>query len=161
MSRISLVLSLLTAFGSLGVTASAAPTVTTQHERLPALAMEATTQFELAFRANPGEGQARREQLETVVATWRSAPRTDSNNERLINWLRAAIRASMPGSHDELPASPTFAGATNRTISQRTKTEPTARTLEPTLAGPNTAPSKSSGQTDPFQDDPADVQASK
>jgi hypothetical protein len=154
-------LSLFAAFGYFCVTASAAPTPATQRERLPSLAIEATAQFELAFRANPSQGEVRKQQLEAVVAAWRAAPRNDANNERLSNWLRAAIRTSMPGAHDELPASPTFVDATGREMQRPAKPATIARTPEPTLAARSSASSKSSGQTDPFRDDPADVQVSK
>jgi hypothetical protein len=161
MSRPLLVLSSLAVIGVLRATASAAPTATTQRDRLPTLAVEATTQFELAFRACPSKGEARREKLEAVVATWRAAPRTEANDEQLSNWIHAAIRASMPGSPDELPTPPTFAGITSRATTQPAKSVVSARTPEPTLAMPSTAHSKSSGQTDPFRDDPADMKGSR
>ena len=119
MTRVSLVLSLFVAFAFPGGAAPAAPTATTQRENVPALAAEATTQFELAFRGSPNKAQARKEQLEAVVGVWRAAPRSEANNERLSSWLRSAIRASMPGSHDDLPAAPTF---TNGPESRKTAT---------------------------------------
>lgn len=161
MIRLSSILSLLIAYGFLGCIADAAPPAVAQTERQPTLAEQATIQIDLAFRGNSQEGQARREQLEAVVAAWRAAPRTDANNERLNNWLRAAIRASMPGSHNELPAAPTFADNARREMQQTAKPAPAiARSPEPTLAAP-TAISTNDSQTDPFQDDPADKQATK
>jgi hypothetical protein len=150
------------AFGFLGTAAPAALPETAPRERAPTLAAEATTQFDLAFRANPNEGQARKEQLESVVSTWRAAPRSDSNNERLNNWLRAAIRASMPGSHEELPAAPIFADTNGREKRKTAKPTPAnMRAPEPTLAVPTAASLKSDSQTDPFRDDPADKQLTK
>jgi hypothetical protein len=162
MSRVSLVLSLFVAFGFLGVAAPAAPTAPAQRENLPDLAAQAVTQFELAFRANPNDVQTRKDQLAAIVDAWRRAPRTEANNERLNNWLRAAIRASMPGSHDELPAAPSFTDGASREKPQMAKPAPAAtRAPEPTLAVPTATPAKSDGQTDPFRDDPASKQVTK
>ncbi|HEX4415456.1 MAG TPA: hypothetical protein VH107_17625 [Lacipirellulaceae bacterium] len=161
MIRLPLVLSLLIAFGFLGVAAAAAPPAIAQTDRQPTLAEQATVQFDLAFRGNPNEGQARMQRLEAVVAAWRAASRTDANNERLSNWLRAAIRASMPGSHDELPAAPTFADNAGREKQPTVKTAPAnAHSPEPTIAAP-AANSTHDAQNDPFQDDPAEKQAMK
>ena len=44
-----------------------------------------------------------------AIAAWRTAPRSEANNEKLATWLRAAILSSMPGSKESLPAVPSFA----------------------------------------------------
>ena len=132
-------------------------------DRVPSLVRETSAQFQIAYRLHPEEGQRRQEQLAAVVNAWRAAPRTEANNERLTTWLRSAIRASMPGSREALPASPIF------TATAATQTRPVAKptALEPTLAEPmvaNTkaavesspAPSKHDAEADPFRDDPAD-----
>jgi hypothetical protein len=134
----------------------------TQRERLPNLVAEASTQFELAYRSYPAEGQYRQEQLNSVVASWRSAPRTEANNDRLNAWLRAAIRSSMPGSHDPLPSSPSFATNTDR--DKRIIAVPTVagvRTPEPTPAFETAPAAKDDSSVDPFRDDPANKQNPK
>lgn len=131
-------------------------------DRVPSLVRETAAQFQIAYRLHPVEGQRRQEQLAAVVNAWRAAPRTEANNERLTTWLRSAIRASMPGSREALPASPSFTAAA-------TQSRPVAKppALEPTLAEPmvaktkaaaesSPAPSKHAAEADPFRDDPAD-----
>jgi hypothetical protein len=134
----------------------------TQRERLPNLVAEASTQFELAYRSYPAEGQYRQEQLNAVVASWRSAPRTEANNDRLNAWLRAAIRSSMPGSRDPLPSSPSFATNTDR--DKRILAEPTVagvRAPEPTRAIETAPAAKDDSRVDPFRDDPPNKQDPK
>jgi hypothetical protein len=137
---------------------AAAPT-----DRVPSLVRETLAQFQIAYRMHPEEGQRRQEQLAAVVNAWRAAPRADANNDRLTNWLRAAIRASMPGSREALPASPTFTAEASKET--RSVVKPTA--LQPTLAEPIVAkptpaaepsplPSKHTSEADPFRDDPED-----
>ena len=102
---------------SLGVTAAvlvgglSGAQVAPQADRATVLIKAAEEQFQLAHRMNPGEAQRRQEQLNEVVAAWRSAPRDNVNNKMLTTWLRAAIRSSMPGSHESLPPAPKFAVA--------------------------------------------------
>ena len=83
-------------------------------DRKPTLEHEVRAQFDLAYRLHPAEAQARLEQLKVIMAAWRAAPATDANKEKLEAWLRAAIRSSMPGSHEPLPAAPNFAVVTER-----------------------------------------------
>jgi hypothetical protein len=119
--------------------------------RLEALAGDASAQFKLAYRQRPADGQAREEQLVVVVAAWRQSTPTDANNELLEQWLRIAIRSSMPGSRTALPATPEF-------------TKPSAR-LEgvsvvvpahgPTPAVEMKTPPADQWAGDPFADDPA------
>jgi hypothetical protein len=146
----------------LSFSASYSPTpahAATKPERLPELATEALAEFELAYRSYPAEGESRKAQLMAVVAAWRSAPRTEANNERLNNWLRAAIRASMPGSHDPLPPAPSFASTAQ-------PKPDTVRAAAPTPARdvttqPKDESQKADNQVDPFRDDPADKQVTK
>jgi hypothetical protein len=160
MRHLLLALSLVVAFGLIGRVAFAAPTATAPPERLPLLVEQATTQFDLAFRGNANEGQARKQQLEAVVNAWRAAPRSDANNERLNNWLRAAIRSSMPGAHDDLPTAPTFAESSRREKQHAPKLA-NLHSAQPAIAAPTIGSSKSEAQTDPFQDDPAETQPLK
>src|SRR4051794_26032529 len=149
----------------LAITAAILPSAAqaaTKRERTPDLAAQASAQFELANRSYPAEGESRQAQLNVVVAAWRAAPRTDANNERLNSWLRAAIRASMPGSREPLPAAPSFAA--NSESDKRAVAEPkpaTVRAPEPTPAIGVTPPAKDESRVDPFRDDPADKQQAK
>jgi hypothetical protein len=134
----------------------------TQRERLPNLIAESSAQFELAYRSYPAEGQYRQEQLNAVVAAWRSAPRTEANNERLNAWLHAAIRSSMPGSREPLPTTPSF--ATNTERDKRPIAEPPVakvRIPEPTPANETARSSKDDSRVDPFRDDPSNKQETK
>lgn len=132
-------------------------------DRVPSLVGETYAQFQIAYRLHPEEGKRRLEQLTAVVNAWRAAPRTDANNERLATWLRAAIRASMPGSREGLPASPSFTAAstieTHPVVKPKapepTPVEPAVLKAKP-AAGPTPAPNKQALEADPFRDDPAD-----
>jgi hypothetical protein len=128
----------------------------TPTDRVQLLVRETSAQFHIAYRLHPNEGQRRQEQLNAAVVAWRAAPRTDANNERFATWLRATIRASMPGSRDALPPTPTFTSAgekATRTIAPPTTPEPTLE--EPPVKEPT--PTEAS-VADPFRDDPADEQ---
>lgn len=87
----------------------------------PTLIDDARAQIELAYRLHPTETQARLDQLKAVLAAWQAAPQTEANKEKLDAWLRAAIRASMPGSRELLPAAPNFAAQIVAAPSERPK----------------------------------------
>ncbi|HEX3599658.1 MAG TPA: hypothetical protein VHU84_05910 [Lacipirellulaceae bacterium] len=129
--------------------------------RLPALVAEASDQFQLAYRSQPAEGERRQEQLEAVVNAWRAAPRSEVNNQRLSNWLRAAIRSSMPGSHEELPAAPSFASSGEREKRPMEPTTKSVRAPEPTPPIESLKPAADDAHVDPFRDDPIDKPESK
>lgn len=76
--------------------------------RLQSLVNDTAAQFQLAYRHNVAEHQRRREQLSQAIAAWRAAAHNDANNRRLTEWLRAAIRSSMPGSRQPLAPLPEF-----------------------------------------------------
>jgi hypothetical protein len=69
---------------------------------------DTVAQLQLAYRHNVPERRRRYDQLAQVVAAWREAPRSDANNRLLEDWLRGAIRSSMPGSQQLLPSVPDF-----------------------------------------------------
>ena len=144
-------------------------------DRTPPLARETWAQFDLAYKMHPNERELRHEQLAAAVNAWRAAPRTDANYERLNNWLRAAIRSSMPGSREALPPLPIFAATTEpRTQSAASVKQASANTPLVTTASKSTpakapvvapaTPTKSAStphhkpDADPFRDDPADAQ---
>jgi hypothetical protein len=126
-------------------------------DRAPTLVDEASAQFQLAYRLHPAEGHHRQEQLDAVVAAWRAAPHSETNDVHLNSWVRAAIRASMPGSREALPAMPDFTGDStkaDRAKGSAEKTPANFRTPEPTPATIllNSPPDESI--LDPFRDDP-------
>jgi len=129
-------------------------------DKLQVLVNDTAAQLQLAYRQHPDERARRQEQLTAAVAAWRAAPRSEANNERLANWLRAAILSSMPGSKEPLPAVPSFAVIV--------KTEPPAQAYEAPVepqasekAREKTAPVEAAvkpareREEDPFRDDPA------
>ncbi len=78
-------------------------------DKLQVLLNNTVAQLQLAYRQHPVERAHRQEQLVAAVVAWRAAPRNEANNEKLANWLRAAMASSMPGSREPLPAIPSFA----------------------------------------------------
>lgn len=76
--------------------------------QLQPLVNDAVAQLQISFRQNHAEQQHRYATIGQVVHAWRNAPHTDANNRLLEEWLRSAIRNSMPGSRTELPAAPQF-----------------------------------------------------
>src|SRR3954471_2548326 len=104
-------------------------------EKLQTLTNETSAQISLAYRQHPSEKDLRRQQLAEVVKSWRAAEHNDVNNERLANWLRAAMVNSMPGSQDPLPTVPAFTSAP--------KTHDPQRARDPTV---KTAPAESSNR---------------
>lgn len=134
---------LLTCAAAISFAAQAAGQTASSPNRLQALVNDVAVQFQLAYRANPAERQRSHEQLAVVVESWRTARRSEANDARLAEWLRAAMRSSMPGSRTGLPPMPAF----ERSTFEPRSTAPSAiNTSMPTPAD------KSTG--DPFVDDP-------
>jgi len=111
-------------------------------ERATVLIKAAEEQFQLAYRMNPSEARYRQEQLDAAVAAWRSTRRDGTNNELLTTWLRAAIRSSMPGSHEALPPVPTFTVAKHEVPAAKqeprtvTVAKPVVKELKPAISEP-------------------------
>src|SRR4051794_31784549 len=113
-------------------------------EKLQTLTNETSAQINLAYRQHPSEKDLRRQQLAEVVKSWRAAEHNEANNERLANWLRAAMANSMPGSQDPLPPLPAFTSAS--------KIHEPQLASEPALKAAPVEDSKT--EADPFRDDP-------
>ncbi len=103
--------------------------------KLQSLVNDAAAQFKMAYRQNPEEHRARYEQLSRALATWRAAPRSEENDRLLTDWLRSAIRHSMPGSREFLPTLPEFKRPTE-------------------VKAPAQTPAADKRTGDPFTDDP-------
>ena len=128
-------------------------------DKLQILVNDTAAQLQLAYRQHPDERARRQEQLTAAVAAWRAAPRNEANNERLANWLRAAIVSSMPGSKEPLPAVPRFAAivkAEPHPEGHEAPVEPQA--VETSIAKKATietvAKPANEREDDPFRDDP-------
>ena len=110
--RIALPLSLSSiAALTIAVLAIAAPAQAqspTSSTRLQTLVNDSVAQLQLSYRHDLAERQKRYEAVGQAIAAWNKSARGPAENERLAEWLRAAIRASMPGSHDPLPLLPEF-----------------------------------------------------
>jgi len=136
-----LILALLIAATSLAIPVAS----TSAKDRLQTLVNDTAAQIQIAYRQHPDERDARREQLAAVIAAWRAAPRSESNNERLTTWLHAAISNSMPGSRAPLPVMPTFVADV--------KVE--SRLVENVETKKADATTGAKAEPDPFRDDPA------
>ena len=130
----------LSALAWLMPTASAVSAVPA--DRLQALISDTAAQVQLAYRQHPVEREHRREQVAAVVAAWRTASRSELNNERLATWLHAAILSSMPGSREPLPPAPNFAAKIN--------SDPAGSSVVKKAA----TISERKPDADPFRDDP-------
>lgn len=113
----------------------AAPT-----NKLQALVNETATQVQLSYRQHPAEQKQRQDQIAAVIAAWRTAERSEANNQLLTAWLHAAILSSMPGSREPLPPAPSFAVTV--------KVEVPSDAKQPTEA------IDAQSESDPFRDDP-------
>ncbi|MEM8866088.1 MAG: hypothetical protein AAGF31_11145, partial [Planctomycetota bacterium] len=65
-------------------------------------------QFQLTLRNRPDEHQSHYDHLADALAAWNRSARTDADLATMDNWLRAAIRATMPGSQRDMPSLPRF-----------------------------------------------------
>jgi hypothetical protein len=92
----------------IGAGAVAQPASGQSAAQLQVLVNDTVAQFQLAYRHNVAEQRRRYDEVAQVLAAWRQAPRNESNNQLLEDWLRGAIRNSMPGSQAPLPQLPQF-----------------------------------------------------
>jgi hypothetical protein len=130
-----------------GLTFVADATGASSAKNLQTLANEASAQIDLAYRQHPSERDLRKQQLTEALKSWRVAEHDTSNNERLANWLHAAIVNSMPGSQDPLPALPAFTAAAKIR-------EPESASEAAVKAAPAV---NAKAEADPFRDDPVNA----
>ncbi len=133
--------------------------------KLQVLLNATVAQLQLAYRQYPDERVRRQEQLVAAIEAWRAAPRSEANNEKLANWLRAAIDKSMPGSRDSLPAIPAFGVVAKveplpnvhevpeATVEPKSVKKQPQTTL-PVVQKHSSAKTTASGESNPFADDP-------
>jgi hypothetical protein len=128
-----------TLFAALFIVLLAPPEARAQSpSKLQSLVNDAATQFKMAYRHNTDEHRARYDQLSKALAAWKAAPHSEENDKLLGDWLRGAIRRSMPGSREPLPPLPEF---------QRPSEDIT----------PALVPDADKETGDPFADDPIDA----
>ena len=65
-------------------------------------------QFEMGFRHNTRERDARLAQLDAAMADWQASTQSDADRAALVTWLRAAGENSLPGALSNLPERPKF-----------------------------------------------------
>jgi hypothetical protein len=75
---------------------------------LQSLVNDTAFQLKLTYRHSAAELAARYDELQAAVTAWNASSRSEADNRELAEWLREAIRASMPGSPAALPAVPKF-----------------------------------------------------
>jgi hypothetical protein len=122
---------------SLIIPLAPSPAVAQTPGKLQSLVNDTATQFKMAYRHNTEEHRVRYDQLSQALNAWKKAPRSEENDKLLADWLRAAIRRSMPGSREPLPPLPDF--------------------KRPTKDASLLAPSADKRTGDPFADDPLDA----
>lgn len=103
---ISVVLSvlLLAAVATSLLAQSAAPT-----QALQRLTNDLALQLDLTYRHDLPAHRERYDEMAAVLNAWNRSRRTDADYAQMAQWLRLAIRESMPGNGQPLPAPPNFA----------------------------------------------------
>jgi hypothetical protein len=123
--------------------------------RLQALVNDAAAQFLLAYRHDPAERERRFDELTLAIVRWNQSAHTEADNTALADWLREAMRSSMPGSVEALQPAPKFQPAAAVVVA------PAGAPAAAALAEGAAATSQSGAAAppddradDPFRDDP-------
>lgn len=96
------------------------------------LSAELAVELQLVYRDNVPEFTRRNEQLRQAIAAWNASNKNATDRVQMSDWLHEAIRASMPGSAQQLPPVPTFASTDAKTAQPRTaQAAPNAEPLVP------------------------------
>ena len=72
------------------------------------LVADLAVQLRLAYRGDVPEYTRRHEQLRAAISAWNTSSQNTAERQQLADWLRSAIRSSMPGSNAPFPPAPTF-----------------------------------------------------
>lgn len=118
------------------------------------LASDVWAQFELAYRSKPAEYEHRQAQFNAVIEAWRAAPASAETDKLLADWMRAAIRASMPGSRTPLPPAPRFVPTVERQQPLAGLDLLRTQYAEPAATRTSVVRPVATTIIDPFQDDP-------
>jgi hypothetical protein len=138
--------------------------------QLQSLVNDAVAQIQLSYRRNPAELHERYQSIGQAVAAWNKSSRSEADGERLAEWLRQAMRGSMPGSEEPLPPVPEFERPTPPAEEMPIPTRPTplpqpeasqaapatVREVSANVQGSPAAATKAHDlmEGDPFRDDP-------
>jgi hypothetical protein len=105
----------LTAFVStvVAVAILAAGVTATQQQELPGdevtqAVADLRFQFDMAFRHNEREREARLAQLDALVSAWEKSPKSADDRASLFQWLQESAGRSLPGALAPLPELPEF-----------------------------------------------------
>jgi hypothetical protein len=79
--------------------------------QLQPLVNDTVAQLEIAYRHDRAELERRYNTVGQAVSAYKKSSRDAANHQRLAEWLRAVMRASMPGAHEALPPIPEFESA--------------------------------------------------
>jgi hypothetical protein len=104
--RATVLTSAVVAIVILGAAVTAQPSRTTAIERLQRLESDLRYQLDLESRFDPAKADERRKTLDGVIQAWEQSPRSEGDYKLMVEWLRGAIRASMPGESGQWPAAP-------------------------------------------------------
>lgn len=109
----------LTAFVStvVAVAILAAGVTATQQQELPGddvarAVADLRFQFDMAFRHDEREREARLARLDALVSAWEKSPKSADDRAALFKWLQESAGRSLPGALAPLPALPEFSHPT-------------------------------------------------
>jgi hypothetical protein len=109
--RATVLTSAVVAIAILGAAVTAQPSRTTATERLSRLESDLRYQLELESRIDPAKVKQRTKTLDEVMQAWSKSPHSPSDYKLVSEWLRSAIRSSLPGESGAWPATPSFSVA--------------------------------------------------
>ncbi len=81
---------------------------TERGRQLQTLSNDLALQLKIAFRKDAPEHLRRYRQLVRVLQDWNKSARSEHDYQAVLEWVQVAIKNSMPGSNEPLPALPHF-----------------------------------------------------
>jgi hypothetical protein len=136
--RLTAAVSALVAIAILGAAVTAQHARTSPLERIASLESDLRYQLELTSRDDHAAYKTRLGEIELTLDAWRKSPQSPDDVQLLIDWLRQAIKSTMPGETSALPALPPF--GSQRPLMVAAPSRPPAPVEEPahapTPAGP-------------------------
>lgn len=106
--RITTVVGTVLAVAILGAVVTAKHAGHSPRGELTQLESDLRLQLDMAFRHDTNQLDARVDRLNGVLTDWKQSTQSGEDRQRLVLWLRSAIRRSMPGSNQPLPLAPQF-----------------------------------------------------
>jgi hypothetical protein len=74
------------------------------------LTADLAAQLRLVYRDDLPEYARRHAQLRAAILAWNASPQSDADRRQMADWLRNAIRNSMPGAAEPMPSIPASEG---------------------------------------------------